>query len=102
MTHCVAERYDCSFPRCSEMEGYRIFLGLKKEEEEAAKEEASRMKQRGDFTSPPDSIRDAVAINEAKSAGAPVDAFLSVNEVKEGSTASRYEIWCPCCLLFWR
>jgi hypothetical protein len=43
------------------------------------------MKRRGDFTTPGDSL---AAIAASKAAGSPADAFLSTNEVAEGSAAS--------------
>ena len=67
----------------SEIDRYKNFLNLKNTDD--YKLEAMAMKRRGDFTTPGNNQQ---AIEEAKSAGAPVDSFLSVNEKVEGQQAA--------------
>lgn len=69
---------------CSEIDGYKTFLGLKKEDDYKAA--AMEMKRKGDFTTPGNN---EAALEAAKSAAKPVDAFLSTNEVTEAQDASR-------------
>lgn len=67
----------------SEVDRYRSFLNLNNSDD--YKQEAMAMKRKGDFTTPGN---DQQAIDEAKSAGAPIDSFLSVNEQVEGQQAA--------------
>ena len=66
-----------------EIDRYRNFLNLDNKDDYKA--EAAAMKRKGDFTTPGN---DQQSIDEAKAAGAPVDAFLSTNEKAEGSQAA--------------
>ncbi|KAG1659571.1 hypothetical protein FOA52_011927 [Chlamydomonas sp. UWO 241] len=67
----------------SEIGRYKSFLGLNKEDD--WKSEAAAMKLKGDFTTPGNN---EAAIASSKAAGAPVDPFLSTNEIAEGGAAS--------------
>lgn len=62
---------------------YANFLALNKESE--SRKAAAEMKARGDFATPGN---DMAAIAASKAAGAPVDAFLSTNELAEGAAAA--------------
>eukprot|EP00199_Chlamydomonas_sp_CCMP681_P006600 CAMPEP_0119101778 /NCGR_PEP_ID=MMETSP1180-20130426/731_1 /TAXON_ID=3052 ORGANISM="Chlamydomonas cf sp, Strain CCMP681" /NCGR_SAMPLE_ID=MMETSP1180 /ASSEMBLY_ACC=CAM_ASM_000741 /LENGTH=286 /DNA_ID=CAMNT_0007085951 /DNA_START=112 /DNA_END=972 /DNA_ORIENTATION=+ len=62
---------------------YKNFLALDKEG--AEREEARRMKAEGDFTTPGDNLS---AVAASKAAGSAADAFLSTNDLQEGSAAS--------------
>lgn len=63
---------------------YKNFLALGKPDKDA-KDTAMDMKRKGDFTTPG---VNTTQINATKAEGAPVDAFLSTNEVKEGDRAA--------------
>lgn len=62
---------------------YKNFLALNNEK--AQKEAAAAMKAAGDFTTPGNNM---AAIKASKAEGAPVDAFLSTNELAEGGAAA--------------
>lgn len=66
------------------MNRYKKFLGLTNPDD--YKKAAAEMKMRGDFTTPGN---DMAAVEAAKAAGAPVDAFLSTNELAEADAASK-------------
>lgn len=63
---------------------YKNFLALNNEQ--AQKEAAAAMKAAGDFTTPGNNM---AAVNASKAEGAPVDSFLSTNELAEGGAAAR-------------
>ena len=73
----------------SEINGYRTFLGLTKEDDYTSV--AQDMKRKGDFTTPGNNV---VAIEATRSQGSPVDGFLSTNEQAEAQAMSkRVRLW---------
>lgn len=64
---------------------YKNFLALGKPDDEA-KATAADMKMKGDFTTPG---VNGSQIAQSKAEGAPVDAFLSTNDLKEGESAAQ-------------
>jgi hypothetical protein len=75
-------------PRTAER--YKQFFGVVPDAE--IKAEADKLKQRGDFTDPPDTAKDNQQIAESKAEGTPADRFLNLSGQEEEANQAATEL----------